>query len=136
MYAIRSYYAYSESIFVEYYYGKEAGAEYVIGSRRGIDNKAKIIGEYNVNHEGDGDMYTKGANVIHTLRQFVPDDEKWRRILRGMNETFYHQTVTTQEIEQFLADSVGMNLDSFFDQYLRQANIPTFEYKVDRNNFV
>ncbi len=131
MWIHESFTTYSESIFVEYYYGKEAGAEYVIGSRRGIDNKAKIIGEYNVNHEGDGDMYTKGANVIHTLRQFVPDDEKWRRILRGMNETFYHQTVTTQEIEQFLADSVGMNLDSFFDQYLRQANIPTFEYKVD-----
>lgn len=136
MWIHESFTTYSESIFVEYYYGKEAGTEYVIGSRRGIDNKAKIIGEYNVNHEGDGDMYTKGANIIHTLRQFVPDDEKWRRILRGMNSTFYHQTVTTREIEQFLADSIGMNLQPFFDQYLRQANIPVLEYKIEKDELV
>lgn len=132
MWIHESFTTYSESIFVEYYYGKEAGAEYVIGSRKNIGNRSKIIGEYNVNHEGDGDMYTKGANIIHTIRQFVPDDEKWRSILRGMNAKYYHQTVTTQMIEQFISDSVGMDLRPFFDQYLREANIPTLEYRIEK----
>ncbi len=132
MWIHESFTTYSESIFIEYYYGKEAAAEYVIGSRKNIGNRSKIIGEYDVNHEGDGDMYTKGANIIHTIRQFVPDDEKWRSILRGMNAKYYHQTVTTQMIEQFISDSVGMDLRPFFDQYLREANIPTLEYRIEK----
>ena len=103
MWIHESFTTYSECLYVEYYFGKEAGAEYVIGSRRGIGNKSKIIGEYDVNHEGDGDMYAKGANIIHTIRQFVPNDEKWRSILRGLNTDFYHQTVTTQQIEDYLS---------------------------------
>jgi len=129
MWIHESFTTYSECLFVEYFYGKKAGAEYVIGSRRNINNKSKIIGEYDVNHEGDGDMYTKGANIIHTLRQFAEDDEHWRSILRGLNGDFYHQTVTTQQIEDYLSDYLGMDLQPFFDQYLRQANIPTLELK-------
>jgi len=89
--------AYSENLFLDYHYGKQASSEYVIGTRARIANDAPIIGTYNVNSAGSSDMYYKGANIIHMLRQFVNDDEKWRQILRGMNETFYHQTVTTSK---------------------------------------
>ncbi|MDZ4329200.1 MAG: M1 family metallopeptidase, partial [Flavobacterium sp.] len=99
---------YSESLFVEYYYGKEAGFEYVLGTRKGIKNDKPIIGNYNVNNEGSGDMYPKGGNMLHTLRQIVNDDEKWRGILRGLNSTFYHQTVTTKQIEDYLSQQVGI----------------------------
>jgi aminopeptidase N len=125
---------YSESLFVEYYYGKEAGAEYVRGTRKGIKNDKPIIGHYDVNNEGSGDMYPKGGNMLHTLRQIVNDDEKWRTILRGLNSTFYHQTVTSKQIEDYLSQNVGLDLKPFFDQYLRDIRIPTFEYKVQDNN--
>src|SRR5690606_34329520 len=106
MWIHESFTTYSESLFLEYHYGKEAAAKYIIGTRSSIGNKSPIIGIYDVNHEGDGDMYTKGANIIHTLRQFVPEDEKWRGILRGMNSEFYHKTVTTEEIEAYLSERV------------------------------
>ena len=89
--------AYSENLYLDYYYGKEASADYVIGTRREIQNDRPIIGQYNVNNEGSGDKYYKGANILHTLRQLIEDDEKWRQILRGMNKRFYHQTVTTTQ---------------------------------------
>ena len=123
--------AYAESLFVEYYYGKEAGAEYVIGTRKSIQNDQPIIGQYNVNAEGSADMYYKGSNMIHTLRQLVDDDERWREILRELNSTFYHQTVTTKEIEDYLSVQTGINLSSFFDQYLRDTRIPTLEYSIE-----
>ncbi len=119
---------YSESLFVEYFYGKDAGFEYVRGVRKSIQNDIPIIGKYDVNSEGSGDMYYKGANMLHTLRQIVNDDEKWRSILRGLNSTFYHQTVTTQQIENYLSKSVGMDLSPFFNQYLRSIEVPTLEY--------
>jgi len=125
--------AYSENLFLDYYYGKEASSEYVIGTRKRIRNDRPIIGKYNVNAEGSSDMYYKGANMIHMLRQFTKNDEKWRGILRKMNAKFHHQTVTTQQIESFLSDEIDLDLHSFFNQYLRDVRIPTLEYNIDKN---
>jgi aminopeptidase N len=119
---------YSESLFLEYYYGKEAGYTYVRGVRKNIANDKPIIGKYDVNNEGSRDMYSKGANMLHTLRQIVNDDTKWRTILRGLNSTFYHQTVTTKQIEDYLSQEIGIDLSTFFNQYLRDTRIPTLEY--------
>jgi aminopeptidase N len=121
---------YSENLFLDYHYGKEASSAYVIGTRSGIKNDRPIIGIYNVNKSGSGDMYPKGGNMLHTLRQIVNDDEKWRGILRGLNQEFYHQTVTTQQVENYLSQHVGRNLTPFFDQYLRDVRIPKLEYEV------
>ncbi|WP_147677571.1 M1 family metallopeptidase [Algibacter pacificus] len=130
MWIHESFTAYSEGLFLDYYYGKKAAAEYVIGTRKKIINNSPIIGTYNVNHEGSGDMYYKGANMLHTLRQLISDDEKWRQILRKMNLTFYHQTVTTQQIENFLSEETDIDLTAFFNQYLRTIKIPTLEYSL------
>ncbi|MFV8355134.1 M1 family metallopeptidase [Flavobacterium sp. XS1P32] len=124
---------YSESLFVEYYYGKEAGYTYVRGLRNIIDNDKPIIGTYDVNNEGSGDMYPKGANMLHTIRQIVNNDEKWRTILRGLNSTFYHQTVTTKQIEDYLSTQSGIDLSMVFNQYLRDTRIPKLEYAVKNN---
>jgi aminopeptidase N len=126
---------YAESLFVEYYYGKEAGYAYERGIRKNILNDKPIIGIYNVNNEGSNDMYYKGSNMLHTLRQIVNNDEKWRRILRGLNSTFYHQTVTTKQIEEYLSQQTGIDLNSFFNQYLRDTRIPTLEYSFKNNQF-
>ncbi|WP_223034955.1 M1 family metallopeptidase [Hanstruepera marina] len=126
--------AYSENLFLDYYYGKEASSEYVIGTRKLIQNDRPLIGPYNVNKEGSGDMYYKGANMLHTLRQLIEDDEKWRQILRGLNSTFYHQTVTTEQIENYISQQTGIDLTEFFNQYLRTAMIPTLEYEIKDGN--
>jgi aminopeptidase N len=131
MWIHESFTTYSESLFIDYYYGKKASSEYVIGLRKGIGNKKPIIGHYNVNKSGSGDMYPKGANMLHTLRQLIEDDEKWRQILRGLNKTFYHQTVTTQDIEDYLSKQTGIDLTAFFNQYLRDTRIPTLEYHIE-----
>ena len=122
---------YSESLFVEYHYGKKAGSEYALGTRRNIRNDRPIVGIYNVNFSGSGDMYSKGGNMLHTLRQIINDDEKWRGILRGLNRDFYHQVVKGSQIENYLNEKTGMNLKPFFDQYLRDIRIPVFEYFTD-----
>ncbi|MCB0613868.1 MAG: M1 family metallopeptidase [Phaeodactylibacter sp.] len=123
--------AYSENLFLDYHYGKEASADYVIGTRRNIRNDRPIIGLYDVNQSGSGDMYYKGANMLHTLRQVVNDDEKWRSILRNMNRDFYHQTVTSRQIEAYLSRQAGRGLSAFFDQYLRTTMIPALEYRAE-----
>jgi aminopeptidase N len=135
MWIHESFACYSESLFVEFYYGKDAGSEYARGVRKNIQNLNPIISHYDVNNESySTDMYFKGANMLHTLRQIVNNDEKWRTILRGLNSDFYHQTVTTKQIEDYLSQQIGLDLKPFFDQYLRDIRIPTFDYKVQGNN--
>ena len=123
--------AYSENLFLDYHYGTKAAEEYVIGTRKRILNDRPIIGRYNLNQKGSGDMYYKGANMLHTLRQLIEDDELWRQILRGLNSTFYHQTVTTEQIEKYISKQTQKDLSAFFDQYLRNSKIPTLEYEFD-----
>jgi aminopeptidase N len=134
MWIHESFINYSESLFVEYYRGKDAGAEYVRGTRRGIRNDRPVTGIYNVNYEGSGDMYPKGGNMLHTLRQIINDDTKWREILRGLNKDFYHQVVDGSQIENYISQKTGMDLKPFFDQYLRDVRIPVFEYYVKDND--
>ncbi|CAL2086468.1 Peptidase M1 [Tenacibaculum sp. 190524A05c] len=131
MWIHESFTAYSENLFLDYYYGKEASADYVIGTRRSIANDRPIIGQYDVNSEGSGDMYYKGANMLHIIRQLVNDDEKWRSILRGLNKDFYHTTVSTKEIEDYIIKKSKIDLTKVFDQYLRTIKIPVFEYKIE-----
>ncbi|HKS05364.1 MAG TPA: M1 family metallopeptidase [Gemmatimonadaceae bacterium] len=130
MWVHESFANYAENIYTECLFGKEEGARYAIGTRRGIRNDRPIIPPYNVNDQGSGDMYPKGGNMLHTIRQIVNNDEKWRGILRGLGKTFYHQTVMGKQIEDYISAQAGVNLSKVFDQYLRTTMIPSFEYRI------
>lgn len=122
---------YSETLFTDFNFGKEAGNAYCQGTRALIQNDIPIKGPYGVNQEGSGDMYYKGGNLVHTIRQVVNDDEKFRQILRGLNKTFYHQTVASIQVEKYISDKVGMDLSKVFYQYLNTTQIPVLEYKIE-----
>lgn len=119
---------YSEVLFIEKYMDKKSADMYAIGIRNIINNDVPIIGKYGVRNEGSGDMYPKGANMLHTIRQVINNDEKFRQILRGLNKDFYHQTVTTEQIESYINAKSGIDFSSVFNQYLRTIKIPTLEY--------
>lgn len=124
---------YSEALFVESREGKAAGAKYIAGIRSNIMNNKPIIGIYNLNQEGSGDMYYKGANLIHMTRIILDDDKKWRELLRGINKEFGLKTTTTEEIVTYINKVTGKDLTKIYDQYLRYAQIPVLEYKQEGN---
>ncbi len=128
MWIHESFAAYSESLFLEFFYGKDAGAEYVTGTRVNVLNDKPIIAPYGVNHSGSGDMYYKGANMLHTIRQFNDNDEQWRDLLRGLNRDFWHETVKTEEIENYISKVLDRDLSPVFNQYLRDVRIPVLQY--------
>ena len=129
--------AYSESLFVEYFYGKQAGQEYCRGTRKGIRNKFPMIGDYGVNSSHkDNDVYSKGANILNMLRQILNNDDQWRQTLKRIGTVFYHQTVTSEQIETFIAKETGLELRSFFNQYLRTPKIPIFKYHKEKGKLM
>jgi aminopeptidase N len=128
MWIHESFTMYSEVLFTENYLDKKSADTYLVGLRGSIDNDIPIIGKYGVRNEGSGDMYPKGANMLHTIRQVINNDEKFRQILRGLSKDFYHQTVTTKQIEDYISSKAGIDFSTVFDQYLRTIKIPTLEY--------
>lgn len=124
---------YAEIIFTGCQFGKEAGTDYVIGIRKAIVNDIPVTGPYGVNHEGSGDMYYKGANMIHTIRQVINNDSTFKAILRGMNKTFYHQTVTARQVEDYISKQSHIDCSKIFDQYLLHTEIPVLEYSITGN---
>jgi len=136
MWIHESFTAYSENLFLDCHFGTEASNAYVTGTRKNIQNDKPIIGNYNVNNSGSSDMYYKGANMLHTLRQIIDNDKKWRSILVGLNKDFYHQTVTTLQIENYIDKYFEIDLKPFFNQYLRTIKIPTLDYKLENNNLL
>lgn len=124
---------YSESLFIEKYIDKPSAELYVQGIRRNIENDKPIIGHYGVWNTGSGDMYYKGANMLHTIRQVIGNDEKFRQILRGISKEFYHQTVSAAQIENYISTSSGIDFSKVFEQYLRTVKVPKLEYTQTGN---
>ena len=132
MWVHESFTNYSECLFTEYYFGKKAGAEYVRGCRKLIENRSPIVGVYGVNNEGSSDMYYKGGNMLHTIRQIIDDDAKWRGILRNLNFDFYHLTVNGTLVESYISQHADRNFQKVFDQYLRDVRIPVLKYRISK----
>ncbi len=131
MWVHESFTNYAENLFVECEQGPEAGAQYVIGTRRGIRNDVPVVGTFGVGREGSGDMYSKGGNMLHTIRQIVGDDARWRMTLRGLQARFRHQTVSGAEIRRAMSELTGVDLTHVFEQYLETTMIPALEVRLD-----
>ncbi len=121
---------YSETLYTECQSGLSAGNEYNYGTRKSIKNDVPIIAAYGVNKQGSGDMYPKSGNMLHSIRHFVQDDEKFRNMLRYLNKKYYHQTVTTTDILETMNDYLGLKLDKVFEQYLKTTQIPELAFYI------
>ena len=130
MWVHESFANYAEGLYTECLFGTKAGADYIIGNRRGIRNDAPVQGQFGVQNQGSGDMYPKGGNMLHTIRQIVGNDDKWRGILRGLNATFWHQTVSGKQVEDYISHEAGIDLATVFAQYLTTTKIPVLEFQL------
>lgn len=133
MWIHESFTAYAESVFVECEFGKKEAIRYLYGLRDIIANDRPIIGKYGVNHEGSGDMYYKGANMLNTLRSVINNDEKWWSLLKEFHKTFKYQTIHANDVINFYNSRTELDLKPIFDQYLNYISIPELQLKFDKN---
>ncbi|WP_093369110.1 M1 family metallopeptidase [Psychroflexus sediminis] len=131
MWIHESFTAYAESVYVECEYGKKDAVQYLYGLRRIISNDKPIIGKYGLNHEGSGDMYYKGANMLNTLRSVINNDEKWWKLLKEFHETFKYQTIHADDVIDFYNQNTNFDLKPIFNQYLNYADIPELQLKFN-----
>lgn len=106
---------------MEDWYGKPAADTFFTARTAGrFSNQKPVIGRYNVfDTNEDGDPYLKGWALVHLIRTRMHDDEKFRQLLRTLNSHFYHQTVSSAQIEAYITSYTGIDLSKVFDRYLR-----------------
>ncbi len=56
--------------------------------------------------------------------------------MRGLNQNFYHKTVTALDIQNYINKISGIDFTPVFNQYLRSTNIPVLEYKFEDKNLI
>jgi aminopeptidase N len=127
MWIHESFGAYAEALYVEYVWGRDQSLKYINGKKQNVRNDRPIIGIYNVQHEGSGDMYDKGQLVLNTLRSVINNDSLWFATLHGLFETFKYQTITAEDVFNYINKNTGTDYNYFFNQYLKSSDIPQLE---------
>ncbi|MFW5955690.1 MAG: M1 family metallopeptidase [Rhodothermales bacterium] len=141
---------YMQALYVEHLHGGSAYRQEMNTYRHNINNLQPVAPRqpqsttdmYFVEEGGmsDGDIYYKGAWILHTLRFLIGDDaffESLRRFAypddqaRRRTDGSQVRFVTTEDYRDLVEDISGQQLDWFFDVYLRQPELP--ELDAERN---
>lgn len=130
MWMHESFGAYAEAVYVEELFGREEALKYINGKKQNVRNDRPIIGIYNVQYRGSGDMYDKGQLVLNTLRSVVDNDRLWWEIIRGFAVKHMKSIVQADDFFNLVKEKTGKDLSYFFEQYLKQTRIPVLQVNV------
>ncbi len=135
-----SFATYAQSLYTEHLNGPEAYRHRMAEIRTGLLNRAAVAPRRPMDTAAvyfgaqGGDIYYKGAWVLHTLR-FLVGDEAFFRALRRVTypDPALERTtdgsacrfVDSDEVLALFEEHTGHELDWFFELYLRQPELPT-----------
>ncbi|MBR9998177.1 MAG: M1 family metallopeptidase [Cyclobacteriaceae bacterium] len=127
-----SFATYMESLYVEYFQGKEKAQQYLNDQRKMIYNLRPILGPLHVNYDewNDADMYYKGSWMLHSIRNTVNNDSLWFTMLKAIYHEFKYQTVSTEDMIGFMDGMTSYDLNPIFRQFLTTTEIPVLDVKV------
>lgn len=131
-----SFTTHAEAVFVECNDGKESAHKYLKMQKRNIENKQPMLGTADVYfHDfADNDIYYKGSWMLYTIRHVIDNDTLWFNSLLDYCNTFKYTNINTKQCIDFWVKRTGKNLAPIFEQYLTQANLPTFEYILTKSD--
>ncbi|MFC5412430.1 carboxypeptidase-like regulatory domain-containing protein [Larkinella bovis] len=123
---------YSEGFYLDSAVPENGELGYIASLRAQVIGKEPVIGVRDVNHihYEIGDMYSKGALVLYTFRHALNNDRLWAEMLKGIQQRFRLQTITTNDLIGYINEKTGTDYTWFFDQYLNYTTIPTLEVQL------
>ena len=128
---------YGEALYLEKLYGYEAYSSHIGSYRFFIKNKYPVVGPKGRRYFDykDGDVYVKGAWILHSLRNTIENDSLFFDIIK----TFYQENnVGVTDSETFIEvveSKTGKEFGWFFNQYLHVNTVPTLEYELSKDGY-
>ncbi len=144
--------SYFDALYVEDTLGRDAYLKAMSGKMKATNNLQPVAPResrftYQIYFQApdylksDGDIYGKGASILHTLRYLIGDDAFFRSVrkmaypekeMEGITSGKQSRLVTTDDFKQIAENESGINLDWFFEVYFRQPKLP--ELDVSRSS--
>lgn len=124
---------YSEALYVEKIKKPEDYMNYTYWTSMMVKNKKPVIGPaglYYWNYK-DGDPYSKGAAMLHTLRNHLNNDTLFFTIIRTFYKEYCYKTADTDDFIQIVNRFSGKDLTYFFKQYLYRRESPYLKWNFD-----
>ncbi|HEX7486698.1 MAG TPA: prolyl oligopeptidase family serine peptidase, partial [Vicinamibacterales bacterium] len=118
---------YMEGLYVEHRWGHDDAIRYLNGYKSKVRNREPIITPRGVNRTPPQDQYFKGALFLNTLRSVVDDDRLWFALIKACFQEFKYRDIATEDIVAFFNRGTGRDLTPIFDEYLREAPLPTLD---------
>jgi aminopeptidase N len=146
--------SYMDALYAGALKGEDAYRQYLAGQRSHLRNKQPVAPRESRTAvqvylaapdyvSSDGDIYGKGALILHTLRYLIGDeaffkalrrmaypDPKMERVKDGGQFRF----ATTDDFRHIAEEASGMKLGWFFDVYLRQPALPRLVTETKGNS--
>ena len=119
---------YAQALFVFDTLGEERYLDYMRRLRQKVRNRQPVIlGEDLTSAEAySGDIYFKGACVLHTLRWMIGEDDFFEVIWRFVDgdNPGACRLVANEDLVALVAEVSGRNIDWFWERYLYRAKQP------------
>ena len=128
---------YAEALFCREANGERGYDSAMVMLKNGIGNQKPIVLGEGVNSADAyyGDIYTKGAFFMHTLRYVLGDNIFFPTLkkLATAPQYTYDNFVTTDDVEQLFSKASGKELKPLFDFYLRTTKL--LEITIKQSGF-
>ena len=126
---------YTEALYMERTKGHDAYLTYLGFNKLFIINRRPVVGEKGIRYFDyhDGDIYNKGAWVLHSLRYAVANDSLFFDILKSFYKENKYSQISSEKLEELVNRKTGKNFHWFFEQYLYNRVVPELEYCLDDN---
>lgn len=148
--------SYMDTLYQEYLHGRDAYNKAMAARAKNFRNmqpvaprEAKIAYQVYMAEpdylRSDGDIYGKGAYILHTLRYLIGDDAFFRalrrmayptRDLEKATDGRQVRLVTTDDFLTIAEEESGRRLDWFFELYLRQPKLPKLISEISGNQLL
>lgn len=125
-----SFATYAEHIFMLDLYGEDEYLNVVSKNMGEIMNLWPMVGNRDVNDNTflGGDIYKKGAAMLHSLRCELNDDSLFFGLIKGFFTARKFKTTTTLDFITFVNTETGRDYTDFFKKYLYDKTPPVLEY--------
>jgi aminopeptidase N len=125
--------SYCEALYVESTMNYDNYLNYMHWQRITIQNKRPVVRQRNIRYFNykDGDIYSKGSWVLHSLRTVINNDSLFFDILKTFRIENHQKQILSEVFIDLVNKKTGKDYNWFFKQYLFKREAPILEYYRD-----
>ncbi|MBE0647621.1 MAG: M1 family metallopeptidase [Bacteroidales bacterium] len=125
---------YSEALLMEKKYDSDQYWKVIIANMGEVLNLWPVVGKRGINDNSflGGDIYHKGAIILHNLRCTINDDSLFFHLIKEFHTRNLYKAVTSNDFLLLVNELTQKDFSPFFSKFLYDKEPPVLSYKFIR----